>query len=914
MPVASSALAVKYLLAMEDQLTPALGKAEKSYTRFTKSIDRLNARTEKSISRTFGKLTSMVSSFTTSVDKAGKSGQSGAGKRGGLADQIAKGVAQALKGVKIRLTASLPAKKNAKFNSSVNLTRMYKSMAQPPDLVGMLEAARAPKFAKGGLVTGTGGKDKVPALLTAGEWVLTKDETASMIKAAGALRSASGAFTSGDGLSKVVSEMKVLTIQAEKLRIAAESGLDPKAAHDYGRVVERLAVSEKKLVRETSKLARESKIKLAPALAQVRQEARNIATAVPKAQTAMSRWLKSIASSTAFLAVHAAMKTIQEDFLEIRAAAQEAAGEFGVDTAAEGLVTNFQQMNRVLGLSTENLIKLRTEFVEQSKVLPLSIRDLGMMSEAMQDLVDMGAGPELAMKLTPAVQAFAQSTGNASEQVRELAYFMSNRLKMGAEGAGDALAFMDKVSKRLEVSAGAVSTAVHGAYESNEALFQSMGPDAARKALDTMARVAAAGESTSKGFGEALTSILTRAATGTDAEALTAASLMGINGMDAARTALQTGKMTLNTSGLAGMDPAALSKIAEAAGMTRQEFTVAALRADEFNKKLAGTADITVALGEGVKEMAAFADQNKTTFQWLRDSFGNLISSTFPDVIAFFKDLNPLVIISWVYLGSKLLPVFKGLWATVAKLKPAFGFLRTAFVWIARGAGVVVGGVTALIGAIVGAAAAVAYLGYVIYKHWSAMPEIIDEAWVQIKGAVGNAAAWWGRLFSDLFDGIKNGIVSVGGWFASLPSKLWDALQSMGAMVGTFFTGLPAMIGNAIGDLANWLVGKLTAAIPDWVFTALNYAGIISDDELSGIQASRNVAAVSAAAIQGVQSAPATTGPAADNSALLSAVNEMNAHLRDINDNTAEGTSVVVKNIMPRSPSVLNGMIAAGGV
>jgi hypothetical protein len=914
MPVASTALAIKYALTLEDTMSPALSKAEKGYTRFTKSIDRLNAKTEKSISRTFGKLTAMVGEFTSAAEKATQAvSAKGVSKRGGLADQVAQGVAKALRGLKIRLSATVPSKKSAKFDSSVNLSRMYKNMPQPPDLVGLLEAARAPKFAKGGLVGGTGGKDKVPALLTAGEWVLTKDQTKDMLKSAGALRDASGAFTSGAGVGNVVKEMKVLTIQADKLREAAESGMDPKAVKDYERVVERLTIAEKKLVRETSKLSRESKIRLAPALKQVRQETEAVTKAAPKAQTAMSKWLKTIASSSAFLAIHTAMKTIQEDFLEIRAAAQEAVGEFGVDTAAEGLVTNFQQMNRVLGLSAEGLGKLRDEFVENSKVLPLSIRDLGMMSEAMQDLVEMGAGSELAMKLTPAIQAFAQSTGVASEQVRELSYFMANRLRMGAEGAGDALAFMDSVSKRLGVSAGAVSTAVHDAYENNEALFQSMGPENARKALDTMARVAAAGESTTKGFGEAVTNILARAATGTDAEALTAASLMGISGMEEARRALQTGDVKLDTRGLAGMDPAALSKIAEAAGMSRQEFTAAALRADEFNSKLAKTADVSIEAGKGVEAMAKFADENKTTFQWLRDSFGNLISSTFPDVLAFFKDLNPLVIISWIYLGSKLLPVLKSLWGTLGKLKPALNVVRVGFTWIARAAGFVVGGVTAVAAAIAGAVAAVAYLGYVIYKHWSAMPEIIDEAWVQIKNAVGVAAEWWGRLFTGLFDGIKAGIFAVGDVFMYLPRKLWEALQVMGTSVADFFVSLPSMIGNAISDLANWLVGKLTAAIPDWVFTALNYAGIIDDAELASIQASRSVSAATSP-VSTVAPAAVTAGPTGSNGELLSAVQEMNAHLRDINDNTAEGTNVVVKNIMPRSPSVMSNMIAAGGV
>ncbi len=952
---APSALAVNYLLALEDQLTPALAVAEKGYTRFTKSIEKLNARTEKSITRTFDKLAGLVREFSGGASSGKSIGGSKALPRGGgkgLADAVAKGVAAALKGVQFRLHATTPAKKNSKFNTSVNLSRLYKGMPQPPDLVGMMDGLGARKYAKGGLVTGTGGKDKVPALLTAGEWVLTKDQVKDIVKAAGALRNAKGGgFASGAGLSKVLTEMKVLTSQAEKLKVAAELGLDPRAASDYARVVERLALSESKLTRETSKLALANKVMLAPELSKVREEVKGITSSAPKASTAFNKLIKSIATSAGFVAIHTAVKTVQEDFLELRAATEHAVGEFGIDTAADGLVTNFNQMNRTLGLSRDALADLRNEFVDTVKQLPLGTRRFDMASEAMQHLVEIGAGPKIARELTPAISAFGQATGIASDATAELAYRMTKQLNMGVVATGDSMAYIAKVGAAMQVSVQGVTEALTDAYEANQSFFKSMAPDQAQMATQTLTRVAAVGESIAGGFGKSLSKLLADTAAG-NSDALAKAGVLGIGSVEDARKALQSGDLQGMFGKLQGMDPLAMKALADSIGATSDDIANMTFNTEDLGKRLAATKGIAIEAGKGLGYLGERALANQSAFEHIRNVIGDLITGTFPNVIAFFKDLNPLVLISWIYLGAKLLPVLRAIskwagmiipvlpwliakvfalglamksWAfgsvamnaalgvpikTLGIFSKAWNVLRVGLMWGVRALAAVTGGTVALVAAVAAAVAAVGYLGYVIYKHWSAMPGIISEALSEAGAAITTALTFYGRKFTELFSSIGDGVSWVADQFTGLPSALWGALTEMGTMVARFFTGLPAVLGNAIETLANWLVAKLSHAIPDWVFTALNYAGVISDDELSTIKSQRSGVAVAPSAIAPAQQHVFNRG--ADNADLLDAIGETNKHLADISGNTEDGIKVNVTSAAPRSTHAFSNQLAAG--
>ncbi len=973
---APSALAVNYILSLEDQLTPALAASEKGYLRFTKSIEKLNNRVERSITKTFDRLSRVVKEFTsiTAVSTAmgkGKSVRAGGGR--GLADQVAKGVSQALRNVQIRMHATVPAKKNAKFNTAVNLNRMYKQLPQPPDMVGLMEGLGAKKYAKGGLVTGTAGKDKVPALLTAGEFVMTKDQVKDIVKAAGALRNAQGtSFASGAGLTKVLTEMKVLTAQADKLRAAVQSGLDPKATKDYARVVERLSINEDKLVRETEMLSKANRIMLAPELMKVREEIDGIAKGVPKAATSFDKFLKSISSSAAFLALHAAVKTVQEDFLELRAATEHAVGEFGIDTAADGLVTNFNQMNRVLGLSRGALADLRNEFVDTVKQLPLGTQRFDMASEAMQHLVEIGAGPKIARELTPAISAFGQATGAASDATAELAYRMNKQLNIGAAGTADAMAYIAKVGSTMQVSVQGVTEALGDAYESNQAFFKSLNPQQAMKATQSLTQIAAAGESITTGFGKELTKTLADAAAG-NADAFAKIGALGFGNMDDVRKALQSGDLSKMFNNLSQMDPLAMRAFAESIGVSADAAANLTFNTDELRKKLELTKGVTVKAGDGLKYLGQRALDNQSAFEHIRNVIGDLITGTFPNVIAFFKDLNPLVLISWIYLGSKLLPVLKGLtsWASTllpmlpkliaraialglamkswavgstimdmttgipikklgvlgkvwqflakwgmqlvvavigiagwfTKLAAVGGWLMTALTWVGRAIMVVVGGITALGAAIAAAVAAVVYLGYVIYKHWSAMPEIIDEAIKEIGDAINVALEFYGRKFSELFSWITTTASGIG-------TAISDALTGAGSSVLSFFSGLPAMLGGAMSTFASWVGKKLTGLIPDWVFTALNYAGIISDDQLAGMQGTQ-ASIVAASTIAPAQTITAGSA-AASNAALVEALDETNKHLAAISDNTEEAANVNVTVNTPRSPSGFASQLAAG--
>ncbi len=869
---ATTALAINYLLKLDDEVTPALTKVEKTYNRLTKSIEKQNDRMEKSITKTFGRMTALISGFNKSVTKATGAGGTSAtsSKSDGLASQIVKGVSKALQGMSIRLHATLPAKKDSKFDTSTNLTRLYKKMAQPPDLVGLLKAAKVPRFAKGGKVPGSpiGPKDKVPALLTPGEHVVTQAQVA-----AARPRGANGQFLSNQ-------------------QIAAMAAAAAKAGTPLG--------------------------KFTAMMGKIWGAGVKAGKGLTVVNTGVRGLLKTIAGSATFLALHKAVETIQEDFTHLHNAAQAVNGEIGVGHQADSLITNFQQMNRVLGYTPAKLQNLRDEFIEQAKVLPLSVRNLAEMSEAMQHMVELGLGAKLSKDLTPAVYAFAQATGVAADASGELAVKLAKGLKMSVSQTGDTLAFISKVSKTAGVAAQSVTDAVSAAYEGNEALFKSLSPEAAQQAIQTLTKLAAAGEKVSPGFGKDLSGLVARGASG-DASAFPALGMIGAGNQSDARALLQSpDKLFAN---LAKLDPTAMRALAEAMGQSADFTANMTYNVDDLNKSMKELNKVVVPTGKGMKELGEFADSNQSTFQRLRHVFTNLITSTFPGVIQFFSDLNPLLLISWVYLASKIIPalgnitlaligllpllkkvgpLLKGSMATGVLGKSA-GVLKSTWGWVVKLA-IAVGGmlVTALGAA---TAAAWAFLAPLLLNPitWIVLGIVALIAglvalvvyWDDVKKACGVALDW-----------ISSGFEAVGG-------SIGDWIGEMGQNLINFFYDLPSMLGKAVDKFASWLSSKMMDLLPDWVFSALNYAGVISDADLEGIKSIRTAATVSPVVpIPGAPLVTASKGNSNDD--VVAALSQTNAHLAKITSNTEDLGTVQVSMPSPRTPSQLNSMLARG--
>jgi hypothetical protein len=110
--------------------------------------------------------------------------------------------------------------------------------------------------------------------------------------------------------------------------------------------------------------------------------------------------------------------------------------------------------------------------------------------------------------------------------------------------------------------------------------------------------------------------------------------------------------------------------------------------------------------------------------------------------------------------------------------------------------GVAVWGVVAAIGAIplaIGAAvAAVAWLGYTVWKHWDQMPAIAEEALKKTWEAIKVAAVWWKETIGEFFT-----------WLGERAAAGWQLLSPFGMVVKA---GQGAAAG--LGSAWDWMVGS----------------------------------------------------------------------------------------------------------
>lgn len=207
--------AIGFYLQLEDQLSPALATASTNYEHFTREIDKFNKIVYKSASKGLGAVAdlvnqigdlpgSIVAGYKDALKLVGDVAKKKAIKQkvvieidsksnAAIGKSVAQAVVKALKDAKIRLSASFPLKKSAKFDTSVTLTAAYKSMTQPPDMVGMFQGL--PRFAEGGMVEGPASKkgvDDVLAMVAPGEMVVPADVVDELKSAAAKMLGAKG--------------------------------------------------------------------------------------------------------------------------------------------------------------------------------------------------------------------------------------------------------------------------------------------------------------------------------------------------------------------------------------------------------------------------------------------------------------------------------------------------------------------------------------------------------------------------------------------------------------------------------------------------------------------------------------------------------------------------------------------------
>lgn len=675
---------VGFYLALEDTLTPTLGLASKGYDKFVKALDKANSLAFRSAKKGFAALAGIVEAFDAMPKKAMKSyasAMSAIEKKSkplkvALAFTVSKAAEKKLDSIMLkavsnafgkatfRFSSAMPTKRSNLFNSKHGLRTQYKGAIQPPDFLGKV---KIPKFSKGGQVKPAapgmphgGGTDSVLSFLTPGESVNTVDETKALKDLGGQAHDTAGKFTAfPKELIEALTDSKNLIAAMPKLKAAMELGLDPKAGHIYEANLKKIDGYQEKLSSSMGNLSTASRVKLAPAIQAVNAQLAAMKPAEEEAHGAIEGFLKSILGDTRFLAISKAVETLQENFMEIHHAAGELSEFAELHKTGEGLVENFLDMNKTLHMTGEELNDFRTEALDAWKELPLGTRSVSELSDSLRELIESGMDKKLAVEYSKAVYIFAKATGVARDEAVDLANVMAKQLNMGADDAADTFADLAKIAGQAGVSMDMLAPILKEVAHDGQQFFAELNPEDARNALESIARISAAvakatDADTAKEFAAVISGALS------DADKMgTLAGVLGTSTTDLKKQLL-SGDLTGFFKEIDSAGPQAATEIAKAFGASGKAIFAMTNRTEQMNAALNLTTARSTTAGKGLDVMSESAMENMTTFEKLKAKVHDWASQfTFvQNMLQFFEDLNPMVLLSSAYLVTKLVPAF----------------------------------------------------------------------------------------------------------------------------------------------------------------------------------------------------------------------------------------------------------------
>lgn len=861
--------AIGFYLQLEDSLTPSLKTAGTSYRKFVKDLDTWNRKAERSVGSAMARLSKLVDAFgdlpavaAASYAKA-ISGLKrnikpirqpiemvfGGGGRGAksLVGMLANAIRQALERSKLTLRPRSPARRALGFDQTTALKDYYRGQVQPPDFVG---AFKVPKFHQGGIVGGQKAGKEVIAKLETGEMVLTRKATQQLLK------SAMGA--SSDAPDQIAAAVEQLYSSLSLLRQAeaqiAKTAADPKAIAAYEAQLQKVEASFVNINRESKMLGKiERDLLLEPLVGMTNtlgdyvtevEDAVDATKALALVTQKVAGSVSTIAQNVKFMSAVSALKNIGGAFRNIHREASEA---FGVD-ALGSYWDQMNEVNKTLHLSRSELAAFRKEAVAANRATR-GVVDPTELGGAMQALVDAGIhSRKLLVSLAPAVGAFVTGFDVSGQSAAALAKVLDVQLGMSADGVAASFATLGKIAAVTGVSTDALTVSMAENAKSMGSALTSLGKDGGRAALENMAKIQGALTDVLGDAGGQLTDLLAQAAGGSKDALIRVHQLMGSNGAasseDLAATLASSGGPAKLLAGLqtqvalsAGGGAIGQQAFADALGATYTgaQFNTVAVNMARLDTTQTSLADITVKNADGLKTLAAAAEQTQGWFTTLRKTVSNVFSEWGGDaIIGAFKELNPIVLLSVAHL-AQMLGVFRLFAAApaAAAMAPVLVALPAIGTAAASATAPVLGFGAALSAAIwpitLIAAAIAVVVGLVIYFRkelgaffsgvWSGFLETLapmgvalDKAFSSVKETLAPVLAFLAPIMmyiGELFDKFTGG--------ADASASTLDKFTKAGAVfIKVLLTPLVVgfqLLGGLIGIVANLFRGDFMGAL-----------------------------------------------------------------------------------------------------
>lgn len=668
--MAFSDQAIGFYLQGENTLSPMLREAGTDYRKFVGDIEKWNKKAYKAATAGLGQLGKLVGAFGGATKKAmevdvvfSAKSEKAFRKSFGLA------MSDVLARTKFRSRATIPEKRFGVFDMSVSLRTLYKKMPQPPDMLGQLQPPQ--RFAKGGVVEGDPGVDKVLALLTKGELVVPAEATKKLLEMAeGPLKGAGGKFVSAKEVGLLFSEVTNLGAALVKMKGGLEAGLGTKEDfQNYEKGLAALTKRTKALDEMTAQLSFSTKLRLEPAIGAARLQLKEFTEQGEEAGSVFERLLRNILGPARFLALSTALDKTVDGMHNLVTSGGDA---FGVleEGKTESFTTNMNQANRSLQFTRERLREVKRDMADLADSGNL---DLNALSESIEGMVRAGQkSPEVWKKIGPAITRAATAMEVPVDNVAETAVRLASNYELGGDAIERVFNSIRKTSAAPELGGGFARA--DDLFEGLKSNLETLGPaikratdQEAETMLTSMANMSASFSEEFGGAADAITGIISRAMGGEQA-AIEKLGFFGTDVIDLEQR-LKSGDVAGLIENL-GNQVRSFAGNAQALEMMKEtlsfEGTTSQLenigtRTSEITSKFQQLQQQTAGVTDATKEMDEASEAQLTLFGRMAKAISRFSARELPgteisigSTVDMLKELNATTLLSIAHFGPGL--------------------------------------------------------------------------------------------------------------------------------------------------------------------------------------------------------------------------------------------------------------------
>lgn len=465
----------------------------------------------------------------------------------------------------------------------------------------------------------------------------------------------------GNPLTSLLRNIDVLRKELRDLKAAEEAGLGPQVQGRYAKAMRVLTVQMKELDYQTKTYGYDTLKGLLPEINDAKDKFKDLTRAAKDAGGPWEQFFTKILGPARFLAVNKAIGEVGEGVAHLFASTS---GVFDHGNQKLGdFVDNFNEVNKVMGLTRDQLHQLKGEVLDDAKAFGGSF-DPTEISAAFAALrrANFSTDVKQLRDMTGALAAMGKAADTDVGTVANFLSMLSFNTKLTNDNMKDLLANSVVFSQKSGASAEQTMQAVQQAAQEMTGVIRDLNADQQKQLLTGLTKFTSAVEGTAGDVGKTLTHIISQAAAG-NLDAMHQLQQLGATVTDPRnlQEMLMTGRgmdefvkrigKTIN-----GIPKERLADVAAQFGLTAEQLSQISTKGDAAVSMLHMLDKSSVAAGTGMAVLKDIQDRNITTFQKFLNTVSNTIGSLHAfgvqgvDVIDFLKEFGVQNLHATVYL------------------------------------------------------------------------------------------------------------------------------------------------------------------------------------------------------------------------------------------------------------------------